>query len=232
VDGQTVKLCRTDIIMETGNRKLLEKIATQLDPNQYELENGDIQNQYIPEYYMLSKVLMATSDPAGGLFDEERFHWIVSADPFFHLVAGPESIQQRELMDFAMELLKEKGGEYMDLPQLMARTPEEMEAYRKNIDFYIDIQTAGIIRDHFLRLDDLHRGLFYHLWADTHWNVWIPLLWLNELCTDEHFATGIMATTAMTPAFSDVSDKDFKETMDHYLKLLEGVKKFEELYHE
>jgi len=220
VDKQIIKLCGTDIPMETDKRELLEKIAIEMDPGLYRLEDGDIIDQYIPAYFILSKVLFVHMDDSDGMFDNERFHWIISSDPFFHLVAGPESIDQRVLLQFAFNELEKAGGTYADLPQVMAIDAEQMEEYRNNPDYYIDKNTADIIKEYFLRLDAVKKGVFYHLWSSTSWNVWVPLLWLNELCTDEEYCNGVAATRALIPTFSDVSKKSFKELKDSDLEML------------
>jgi hypothetical protein len=224
VDNQIIKLCRTDIPMETDKRELLEKIADEMDPGLYRLENGDINDQNIPVYFILSKVLMVSSDDSDGLFDNDHFHWAISSDPFFHLVAGPESINQRGFLGFAFRQLEKVGGIYTDLPQIMAFNDEQMEEYRKNSEFYIDRKTAEIIKKLFVQLDTVRKGIFYHLWSATSWNVWIPLIWLNDLCTDEEFCNGVAATRALIPAFSDVSTKSYKEIINTDLKMLEDCK--------
>lgn len=228
-DNQIVKLCRTDIDMETDKPELLKIIAEELDPEQYQLEDGDIHGQYVPFYYFLSKVLMAEMDDEEGFFNDEHFHWMISCDPFFHLNPGPESASQYGYIDFAIKKLEEAGGRHEDLPLLMAFDEETMTERREDPDYYVDIETAEIIRGYFVKLPSVRKGLFYQLWSETGWSVWIPLLWLNDLCEDDQFSTGIISLQNLTPDFG-VTIQEFKEEIKHYKILLDNCRDFLSYY--
>lgn len=230
VDGKIIKILLTNINMETEKRELLEIIGEGLVPGEYRLEDGEIYGQYVGFYFLLSKVLLASMDENLKMFSDENFHWTISSDPFFHLVAGPESIDQREQIEFGLQMLEKAGGAYTDLPQNMAYNAQQMEEVRKSSDFYIDIKTAKIIRNFYIQLDEVRKGIFYHLWAATRWNVWIPLLWLNELCTDKEFCHGVAATQAHIPAFSDISMESYKEFLSMDLHILKECREFISLY--
>jgi len=225
VDGELIKLCRTDIVMETDQRELLEQIAEELDPELYRLEDGDIYDQYVPYYFFLSKVLMESMDDSEGLFDEEHYHWLISCDPFFHLTPGSEQAVQRGTTAFAIEKLEKAGGLHTDLPLLMAMNEENMEDYRNNQDYYVEKDTAKIIRSFFTRLSPVRKGLFYQLWSETQWSVWLPLLWLNDQCSDTEFARSTAVLLNLSPEFG-LSKDEFEDTLAQYEILLDNCREF------
>ena len=209
------------INIECEDKSLMDDFASQLRNlgDSLEIINGKITKPQIPLYHLIS---FYTHVNNGFDLVTDEYDWIISCDPMFHPVPGPEQSAQLRYFDAALEWLDQIGAKYKILPQRFQSKEEIIEEGMLQ-DYLISNESTNIIFDHWNKLTCKEKASFYYIYLNAEHNFIGSFLALKEVIDPEEFGKMVTASIGVAPEFRGVTEKTFCDGWTHYARIVENV---------
>lgn len=205
--------------IESEDKSLLNKFVSQLKAEEAHLEisDGKIEGSQLPLYFILSFYSKIINNNFDLISDD--YDWIISCDPIFHPVSGPEQSAQLSYFDPVLEWLDEIGVKHKILPQRFQSKEELIEEGQLD-EYMINEDSTDTIFEHWNVLSDVEKAAFYYIYLNAEHNFIASFLALKGWIDPDSFGQLVTASIGVAPEFIGVTESTFNDGWKHYSKIV------------
>lgn len=210
--------------LESDDRSLLKKLADQLQNKQdvLEISGGRVEDPQLPLYYILSFYSKIINNNFDLISDD--YDWIISCDPIFHPVSGPEQSAQLSYFGPVLEWLEEIGVKHKILPQRFQSKEELIEEGQLD-EYMINEDGADTIFEHWSILSPIEKAAFYYIYLNAEHNFIASFLALKGWIDPDSFGQLVTASIGVAPEFIGVTEATFNDGWKHYSRIVKDALK-------
>ena len=210
------------IPLETEEKFLIDKLAGEVNTAQNALEiiDGRVITPSLPLYHILSFYSQITNNQFDLISDD--YDWIISCDPIFHPVSGPEQSAQLSYFEPVLEWLDEIGVKHKILPQRF-QSKEELIAEGQLDEYMIREEYTDTIFEHWNVLSTLEKAAFYYIYLNAEHNFIASFLALKGWIQPDEFGKLVTASIGVAPEFMGVTETTFNEGWNHYSTIVKNA---------